>query len=96
MRTIGAYTLPGGVLPDVESRSLRMTLQAGDVVVMMTDGVRDAYPGGEIALREDIGKLAWLHPQSVGEKLIARAVGSGEVGDDMAILCARMSKTVFE
>ena len=96
VRTIGADTLPVGVLPDVESRSLRMTLQAGDVVVMMTDGVRDAYPGGEIALREDIGKLAWLHPQSVGEKLIARAVGSGEVGDDMAILCARMSKTVFE
>ena len=96
VRTIGADTLPVGVLPDVESRSLRMTLQAGDVVVMMTDGVRDAYPGGEIALREDIGKLAWLHPQSVGEKLIARAVGSGEVGDDMAILCARMSKTVLE
>ena len=71
VRTIGADTLPVGVLPDVESRSLRMTLQAGDVVVMMTDGVRDAYPGGEIALREDIGKLAWLHPQSVGEKLIA-------------------------
>lgn len=39
VRTIGADTLPVGVLPDVESRSLRMTLQAGDVVVMMTDGV---------------------------------------------------------
>lgn len=38
-----------------------MTMQTGDVVVMMTDGVRDAYPGGEVALREDIGKLAWLH-----------------------------------
>ena len=96
VRTIGADTLPVGVLPDVESRSLRMTLQAGDVVVMMTDGVRDAYPGGEIALREDIGKLAWLHPQSVGEKLIACAVGTGEACDDMAILCARMSKTVME
>ena len=55
VRTIGAATLPVGVLPDVESRSLRMTLQAGDVVVMMADGVRDAYQGGEIALREDIG-----------------------------------------
>lgn len=96
VRTIGADTLPVGVLPEVESRSMRMTLYAGDVVVMMTDGVRDAYPGGEIALREDIGKLAWLHPQSIGEKLIARAVGAGEVGDDMAVLCARMSKTMLE
>ena len=63
---------------------------------MMTDGVRDAYPGGEVALREDIGKLAWLHPQSVGEKLIARAVSSGGACDDMAILCARMSRTAIE
>ena len=96
VRTIGADTLPVGVLPEVESRSLRMTMQTGDVVVMMTDGVRDAYPGGEVALREDIGKLAWLHPQSVGEKLIARAVSSGEACDDMAILCARMSRTAIE
>lgn len=96
VRTIGADTLPVGVLPDVESRSFLMTMQIGDVVVMMTDGVRDAYPGGETALREDIAKLAWLHPQAVGEKLIARAVGAGEVGDDMAVLCARISKTVIE
>lgn len=96
VRTIGADTLPVGVLPDVESRSFRMTMQVGDVVVMMTDGVRDAYPGGETALREDIAKLAWLHPQAVGEKLIARAVGAGTVGDDMAVLCARISKTVIE
>lgn len=96
VRTIGADTLPVGVLPDVESRSFRMTMQVGDVIIMMTDGVRDAYPGGETALREDIAKLAWLHPQIIGEKLIARAVGAGEVDDDMAVLCARISKTVIE
>ena len=96
VRTIGADTLPVGVLPDVESRSFRMTMQAGDVIIMMTDGVRDAYPGGETALREDIAKLAWLHPQIIGEKLIARAVSAGEVDDDMAVLCARISKTVIE
>ena len=96
VRTIGADTLPVGVLPDVESRSFRMTMQVGDVIIMMTDGVRDAYPGGETALREDIAKLAWLHPQIIGEKLIVRAVGAGKVDDDMAVLCARISKTVIE
>ena len=45
VRTIGADTLPVGVLPDVESRSLRMTLQAGDVVVMMTDGAEKSLCG---------------------------------------------------
>lgn len=96
VRAIGADTLPVGVLPDVESRSLRMTLQPGDVVVMLTDGVADAYPGGEEALRGAIAKLYWLHPQAVGEKLIAQAMGAGEAKDDMAVLCARVSRSMIE
>lgn len=96
VRAIGADTLPVGVLPEVESRSLRMTLIPGDVVVMLTDGVCDAYPGGEAALREAIGKLAWLHPQAVGEKLIAQAMDGGVAGDDMTVLCAKISKSTLE
>ena len=92
VRAIGADTLPVGVLPDVESRSLRMTLHPGDVVVMLTDGVADAFPGGESALREAVARLAWLHPQAVGERLIAEALDGGEAGDDMAVLCARVSR----
>ena len=92
VRAIGADTLPVGVLPDVESRSLRMTLHPGDVVVMLTDGVADAFPGGESALREAVARRAWLHPQAVGERLIAEALDGGEAGDDMAVLCARVSR----
>ena len=92
IRSVGADTLPVGVLPDVEAQSLRMTLCEGDVVVMLTDGVADAYPGGEDALREAIGKAAWLHPQAVGERLIAGALAGGAAGDDMAVLCARVRR----
>ena len=95
VRSIGADTLPVGVLPEVEARSLRMTLQAGDVVVMLTDGVADAYPGGEDALREAVGKLAWLHPQAVGEKLIAQALAGHDARDDMAVLCARICRATI-
>jgi len=79
----------------VEAQSLRVSLQENDVIVMMTDGVADAYPGGEEALREAIGKLAWLHPQAVGERLIARALESGEAKDDMAVLCARVRRSML-
>ena len=95
VRSIGADTLPVGVLPEVEARSLRMTLREGDVVVMLTDGVADAYPGGEDALREAIGKLAWLHPQAVGEKLIAQALSGKAARDDMAVLCARICRAAI-
>lgn len=96
VRAIGADTLPVGVLPDVEARSLRMTLRPGDVILMLTDGVLDAYPGGEEALREAIKKLCWLHPQAVGEKLIAQALGDGDAKDDMAVLCAKVQKSSME
>ena len=68
---------------------------AGDVVVMLTDGVQEGYPGGEEALREAIGKLHWLHPQAVGEKLIAQVMASGEARDDMAVLCARVGRQLM-
>lgn len=96
VRAIGADTLPVGVLPDVEARSLRMTLRPGDTVVMLTDGVLDAFPGGEEALREAVRRLCWLHPQAVGEKLIAQALGGGEARDDMAVLCAKIQRNMIE
>ncbi|MBP3656118.1 MAG: SpoIIE family protein phosphatase [Clostridia bacterium] len=96
VRSIGGGALPVGVLPDVESQSLRMTLRPDDVVILMTDGVADAYPGGEEALRGAIAKLAWLHPRAVGEKLIAQAIGEGAARDDMTVLCARVRKRMIE
>ena len=94
VRAIEADTLPVGVLPDVESSSRRMTMQAGDVVIMLTDGVAGAYPGGEEALREAIARLHWLHPQAVGERLIAQCLQAGEAKDDMAVLCMRVGRTM--
>ena len=95
VRSIGSDTLPVGVLPDVEVKSLRMTLREGDVVIMITDGVIDSYPGGEEELQETVKKCAWLHPKAVGERLIAGALESGEARDDMAVLCARVVRTML-
>ena len=96
VRTIGAESLPVGVLEDVEAQSLRMTLREGDVVVMMTDGVYEAYPGGEEALCAALSRLCWLHPRAVGEKLIAAALDGGPARDDMSVLCARVRPRMME
>ena len=89
-----AQTLPVGVLPDVESGSLQMKLEIGDVVVMMSDGVLESYPGGEDAIQAAIGKLYWLHPQAVGERLIEQCLTQGEARDDMCVLCMRIGGTL--
>ena len=95
VRSIGADTLPVGVLPEVEAQSMRLTVQEGDVVVMLTDGVADFYPGGEEGMREAIAKLYWLHPQAVGERLIAAALAHAGAKDDMAVLCARVRRSMI-
>ena len=96
VRTIQAQTLPVGVLPDVEPGSLQMTLESGDVVVMLSDGVLESYPGGEEALRGAIAKLHWLHPQAVGERLIEQCLMQGPAKDDMTVLCMRVGRTMKE
>ena len=96
VRTVQAQTLPVGVLPDVEPGSLRMTLECGDVVVMLSDGVLESYPGGEEALRGAIAKVHWLHPQAVGERLIEQCLLQGKAKDDMSVLCMRVGKTLKE
>ena len=73
-----------------------MTLFGGDVVVMLSDGVLESYPGGESALQEAIGKLHWLHPQAVGERLIEQCLTQGEAKDDMAVLCMRVGRSGAE
>lgn len=96
VRAIGADTLPVGVLPDVEAKSLRMTLRPGDVVILLTDGVAGAYPGGDEALHAAIAKFYWLHPQAVGERLIEQCLLAGGAKDDMAVLCARVSRALLD
>lgn len=92
VRAVGADTLPVGMLDHVEPKSLRMTLEPGDVVVMISDGVFLGFPGGEEALCRAIAGVSWLHPQAIGEKLIAQAVGEGQAQDDMTVLCARVER----
>jgi len=81
-------------LDHVDAKSMRMTLEPGDVVVMLSDGVYLGFPGGEEALCGAIAALAWLHPQAIGERLIAQAIDGGEAADDMAVICARVGKTL--
>ena len=95
VRAIGADTLPVGVLDHVDPKALRMTLEPGDVIVMLSDGVFLGFPGGEEALCAAIAGISWLHPQAIGERLIAQALDGGEAADDMAVICARVGKTLL-
>ncbi|MCL2544563.1 MAG: SpoIIE family protein phosphatase [Clostridia bacterium] len=91
-RPIAGETLPLGILTGVRPRSCRMRLREGDLVVMLSDGVADAYPGGEESVIRVLAKLHALPAQSIADALLQRAlaVQSDRPRDDMTALCARL------
>lgn len=94
---IQANSLPAGVLQDIEVTSVQRKLITGDVLVMLTDGVWDAFneAGAEKeVLKEILLKVSHLPPPEAAELIITLAQNKiserGGEADDMAILVASL------
>lgn len=88
--------VPAGVFQQVEAEPRRLALQPGDLVVMMTDGVLDAWTSpedgdsemdGAERLARWLSGLPWSGPDEVAERLLERSAAGG-VRDDMTVLAA--------
>lgn len=99
VRAIRANSLPVGVISDMEVSVTEKKLTSRDVIVMITDGILDAYQGDMD--REDwitgvLEELNGLDPREMAELLLKLAqTGSGgdtRVNDDMAVLVIRLEK----
>ncbi len=89
---ISAQTLPVGILQTVEVHPASYPLRAGDLLVMMSDGVYEMLPGEEKELLKTISQVTENDPQVVAEKLLQIALQSGArvPADDMTVLVARV------
>lgn len=94
---IKASSLPVGIVEDIEVASMSRKLQPGDVLVMVTDGVLDAYQGPEE--REDwlagvLREVAHMAPQQMAEIILklaqTSAGGAARAPDDMTVMVARL------
>lgn len=90
-------SLPVGVLKDLEVASQHRAFCAGDVLVMVSDGVLEAGGGAGdeeswlVGVLRDAGNLS---PQEVAELILQLArtrAGEGK-GDDMTVIVARLQK----
>ncbi len=93
--TISSSTLPIGILNNVSVDHSNMQLEAGDVIIMMTDGVIDSnysVVDKENYLAKKLSKCNKKTPQGIVEYLIeeTRKQYEGEVLDDCTILVSKI------
>ncbi|QHT58708.1 stage II sporulation protein E [Paenibacillus lycopersici] len=94
---ISANNLPVGILQDIDIDLVRVQLQPGDTLIMMTDGVYDA-PGyavnKEMWMKRIIHDIKTDHPQEIADTLLDTVVRhhKGDIVDDMTVVVARVDK----
>lgn len=97
---IPSVTLPLGVFSQIETEETERLLADGDMVILVSDGVLEDWPGGEgeFFFRE---KIAALHPSSpveMANQLLKYVIEQcrGSIRDDMTILVAGVWENEWE
>lgn len=87
---LSAQNFPLGVFGQLEPEVMYRTLQNGDYVIMLSDGVLDALAQGigEEVLPEIIGKMEYNNPNEIANQILtySLAQSKGQVRDDMTVL----------
>lgn len=94
---VAVRNLPLGIFSHVEHEPVETELTVGDYVIMLTDGVLNAFAGEE---REEllslfIGEMQESSPAAMANEILTFAIsaGGGHIQDDMLVLVAGLFPT---
>ncbi len=93
VRIIEGNTLPLGIIDELKPSVASAELNDGDVIVLVTDGISDAFgSSGEVI--DYLRTVPAKNPQTLADGLLAQAVqlNDGEHKDDMTVLAVRVFK----
>ena len=93
VRIVESSSLPLGILSDMTPSVCHAELSDGDMILIVTDGVTDAF-GGSSEIIDFIRKEPALNPQTLSDRVLeeATALCGGEHKDDMTALSVRIFK----
>lgn len=93
IRSVQGAALPLGIIEHVRPMEHHIRLSEGDLVVLLSDGVADAFDkeDGILAVLE---KYCLDGPQQIADQLLQEAMiqQDGMPRDDMTVLCARIAE----
>lgn len=87
---LSTQNFPLGVFGQIDLEVLYRTLQSGDYIIMLSDGVLDALSQGigEEVLPEIIGRMDYNNPSEMANQILAYCLkqSNGQIRDDMTVL----------
>ncbi|KAA5781686.1 SpoIIE family protein phosphatase, partial [Pseudomonas aeruginosa] len=87
--------LPIGILEEVDVDVVNVQLMAGDLLIMMSDGVleaNDVIENVDVWLKRRIREIETNDPQEVADLILEEVIRSrgGQIPDDMTVLVAKI------
>lgn len=95
VQTIETGNLPIGLVNDFDIDVTKFQLKAGDILIMMSDGVFEGprhVQNKDIWMRRKIKELETEHPQDIADLLLEEVIRSrgGAIDDDMTVLVSKI------
>lgn len=99
--TLHSSNPPIGILNEIEIDSIEMPLEAGDMLILMTDGIYDAprhLPNKELIIQRLISQISTKDPQVFADALLEKVIQShgGKIQDDMTVIVAKIENYASE
>lgn len=91
MKKIEGSSLPLGIMEEASPTAAQYRLHSGDILVLMSDGVADAFQSDE-ELRRVLLESLYIQPQRMADALLRNALlaGGGTPRDDMSVMVLLM------
>lgn len=95
VRIINTQSLPIGILKDIDFNIYEESIEDGDLIIMMSDGVLECNHESkdlESWMKSVIGGLKSQSPQAMADELlgIAKLISHNEIDDDMTIMVTKV------
>ena len=87
MKKIEGSSLPLGILEEASSTAAQYRLHSGDILILMSDGVADAF-GDDSLLKNALMESLYIQPQRMADALLRNALlaAGGTPRDDMSVM----------
>ena len=88
-------TAPIGILEEIDAEQIRFDLKAGDVIIMLSDGITQSLEDG--VWLANLITYEWEDRlEAMAEKILDNAVFENKRSDDMTVVLVRVSENVRE